>query len=210
MPPFFSCARRRVDLDRTRELLRRVGSEHAPEVLGELLAEAAREELEVPRVIERVCGSHGRLRCVILGTMKQRSGAGRFLMVRCGEQRILLPAESVVRILGSVALTPIPGAAPEVLGLAQVEGEPLAVLDLGRIVGEVPMAGSMAPVVVEARSGFGNEVLGLAVEEAVRLLEVEPESLSEAPPGLPASEAVVVDGVGAVILDLARLAEGTA
>lgn len=131
-------------------------------------------------------------------------------MVRCGEQRILVPAEAVVRIMGSVALTPIPGAAPEVLGLAQAEGEPLAVLDLGRIMGEVPKAGSMAPVVVEARSGFGDEVLGLAVDEAVRLLEVGSEPISEAPPGLPAAGAVVVDGAGAVILALERLAEGEA
>ncbi len=45
----------RVDLDRTRDLLRRAGFEHVPEVVGELLAETVREELELPRVIERIC-----------------------------------------------------------------------------------------------------------------------------------------------------------
>ena len=45
----------RVDLDRTRELLARVGFEHVPEVVGELLGEAVREELSLAQVIERVC-----------------------------------------------------------------------------------------------------------------------------------------------------------
>ncbi len=44
-----------VDLDRTREVLRRVGFEHVPEIVGELLEEAVREELPMARVIERVC-----------------------------------------------------------------------------------------------------------------------------------------------------------
>lgn len=44
-----------VDLDRTRELLRRVGFEHVPEVVGELLTEAVREDLPLARVIEQVC-----------------------------------------------------------------------------------------------------------------------------------------------------------
>jgi len=51
-----------VDLDRTREWLRRVGFDHVPEVVGELLEEAVREQLPLPAVIERVCEAEAQYR----------------------------------------------------------------------------------------------------------------------------------------------------
>ena len=58
----------------------------------------------------------------------------RFLVVRAGEAVCALELIQVRRILRSLKIHPIPGAQPELLGLSQWRGEPLALLDLRELV----------------------------------------------------------------------------
>lgn len=129
---------------------------------------------------------------------------GRFLLIRSGERRLLIPAERVVRILSSLRVNPLPGAAPEVMGLAQVEGEPLAIVDLARIIGGVPLAGTWVRVAVELRVGpeGGKEAIGLGVDEALRLVVVDHVSPAEGSSQTFFHGSAVVEDETAFVLDL--------
>jgi hypothetical protein len=51
-----------------------------------------------------------------------------------------LPAAAVRRVARALRLHPLPGAGEELLGLAEFAGEPLAVLDLARLLGVKPQS----------------------------------------------------------------------
>lgn len=54
------------------------------------------------------------------------------LPFRLAGQRLAVPLESVVRVIPALNCTPLPGAPQTVLGLANVRGQILPVVDLGR------------------------------------------------------------------------------
>lgn len=70
--------------------------------------------------------------------MSHTAGARRVLMVRLDDLRLALPLDAVVEVLPAMACTPLPGAPQVVVGVANLRGEPLALLDLRtRLGGEV-------------------------------------------------------------------------
>ena len=80
---------------------------------------------------------------------------------------------------------PLPGASPELLGLAEFTGEPIPVLDLGRLVNAPPGARPTSPVTVVAWAGppRARELVGPIVamtvtEYAAKVFE--PETIGEA------------------------------
>ncbi len=131
----------------------------------------------------------------------------RFLLIRSGEQRLLIPSERVVRILSSLRVNPLPGAAPEVMGLAQVEGEPLAVIDLARMIGGVPLAGTWVRTALELRVGPEDreEVIGLGVDKVVKLVGVEAVSTADVCTQGFFQASTIVEGETALIVDLEKL-----
>jgi len=135
-------------------------------------------------------------------------GLGRLLVVRCGERRVALPGASLVRVVGATTVTPVPGSSPEVLGVAQVEGEPVLVLDLARMVGEIPAASASVPAGVQIRVGPADEdeTVVLAVDEAEGFVRLPTEAVEPAGEGEgPFTATVAVDGESVAVLDPARL-----
>ena len=57
------------------------------------------------------------------------------LHLRVGEERYALPSASVVEVVPSVALRPVPGTPPEVAGLLAYRGRVVPVVDLPRLFG---------------------------------------------------------------------------
>lgn len=131
----------------------------------------------------------------------------RFLLVRGGGREHLLPLERVLRVLGGVRLYPFPGAPPAVKGLAEVGGEPLVVLDLVRLTGSAAGLAGQAGVVVLVKAGPVEEAetVGLAVDEALDILELPLAEITPASQGLVAGDAVIA-GRLVPVLDLAALA----
>lgn len=85
------------------------------------------------------------------------------LVVSCGDDQVLLRLADVREILRCPGALPVAGAPPEVLGLAAVRGEILAVLCLHRLLeGEPPACDARFLVVVEgAGVRFGLAVGGV-------------------------------------------------
>jgi len=106
-------------------------------------------------------------------------GLGSHLLVRAGDYVCALPLKSVRRVIRALPIHPLPGAAAELKGLAEFGGEPLAVLDLARLVAAPPGANPLYPVTVVAWVGppDGRDMVGLAADAALEVVDVKPESV---------------------------------
>lgn len=82
-------------------------------------------------------------------------------------------------MIRSLKLHPLPGSGEEVAGLAEVDGEPVVVLSLERLI-EAP-AGARAEypatLLVDVGTGHHHEVLGLAVDEAGDIVHLREASI---------------------------------
>jgi chemotaxis signal transduction protein len=103
----------------------------------------------------------------------------RALLVAAGEHLCASPVTQVRRVVRALPVHPLPGAAPELLGLAEFTGEPIPVLDLGRLVNAPPGARPTAPVTVIAWAGSPNcrELVGLAADAALEIVEIAPSEV---------------------------------
>jgi chemotaxis signal transduction protein len=111
----------------------------------------------------------------------------------------------VRRVVRGLACHPAPGARPHLLGLAQFGGEPLAVLDLNALVtGGTPRSDHRATVILGRHGAWSGAVLGLAIDEALRV-----ETLADPPqPGSPnplIEGTLTVDGDSVKVLNTAHL-----
>jgi chemotaxis signal transduction protein len=126
------------------------------------------------------------------------------LLVRAGQYLCALPLGEVRRVLRGVVVHPLPGASAELRGLAEFGGEPLAVLDLAKLVRAPQGANPLYPVTVIAWIGRGDsrELVGLATDGALDVVRLAAEASVGGDGGLIRGEAVVAGDVVRV-LDLA-------
>jgi chemotaxis signal transduction protein len=106
------------------------------------------------------------------GTSDDSAGSGRYLLVRSGGQRFALPASAIVAIQRDLVVYPVPGGRAPLLGIGQHAGDPVVVVDLLELVdGEV--GGQQVAVVVTRPGAGGTETVGLAVDDAERIVSIE-------------------------------------
>lgn len=117
----------------------------------------------------------------------------RYLLVRCGEDFCVIPLLRVRRIVRDLAVSPLPGATAELKGLAEFGGEPLPVLDLGRLVEAAPGASPPYSVTVLAWAGPDDalELVGLAVDSVVEVVDVPADGVAAGGEGIVRGEASV-------------------
>lgn len=132
--------------------------------------------------------------------------ADRFLLVQAGEDRCVLPIGRVRRIVRELAVQPLPGTTAELKGLAEFGGEPLPVLELGRLVGAAPGANPQYPVTVVAWAGpeEARELVGLAVDAVLEVVELPADAVVPGGEGIVRGEATV-GGAPVRVLSLAAL-----
>lgn len=104
----------------------------------------------------------------------RRRIAARVAVVSVGAQRLGIPAEDLREIVPLPDVTALPGLPPWIVGIAQVRGEVLGVVDLASALGwRGGRASAMA--VVEGSGGL----FGLAVESVIGFREVYEDELSD-------------------------------
>lgn len=123
------------------------------------------------------------------------------LLVRAGEAVCALPLGNVRRVVKALAVHRLPGSAPELLGLAEYAGEPLAVLDLARLVGAAAGATPASPVTVVAAAGprEARELIGLAADAALEVVALPSDAVVGGDGGVTAGEAEVAGEVVRVV-----------
>jgi chemotaxis signal transduction protein len=137
--------------------------------------------------------------------MENQAGSGqRCLLVQAGDQECALPLERVRRVVRALPVHPLPGAAPALLGLAEYGGEPLPVLDLARLLAVAPGGGARVTVIVSAGARGATEMVGLAADAALDIVEVPVAGLPGGDRGLVVGE-VLLAGRPVRVLDLGAL-----
>ncbi|HXU45527.1 MAG TPA: chemotaxis protein CheW [Thermoanaerobaculia bacterium] len=129
------------------------------------------------------------------------------LLVRAGEQVCALPVAAVRRVVRALSVHPLPGARPELAGLAEFAGEALAVLDLSRLLGAPlgPHPAFPVTVVVWAGPLERREAVGLAADEALEVVLIDDAAVV---PGAGFLRGDAMVGARLVrVLDLERLGE---
>ncbi|MEO7794787.1 MAG: chemotaxis protein CheW, partial [Thermoanaerobaculia bacterium] len=109
-----------------------------------------------------------------------------------------LPASAVRRVVRGARLHPLPGAGPGLVGLAEFAGEPLAILDLAHLLGG-ERRNSRPPVTVVTWLGSGEEreLVGLGVDDAIEVTELDPSALAQ--------DQALVGGRPVFVVDTERL-----
>lgn len=109
-----------------------------------------------------------------MDTLRDATGGLRCLLVTAGEHHCAIPLNQVRRVTHALTPHPLPGGSAELLGLAEFEGEPIAVLDLRRLVNAAPAASPSHPVTVIAWAGPPNarESVGLAADAAESIVDI--------------------------------------
>lgn len=107
-----------------------------------------------------------------------REGASH-LLVRAGEYVCALPLSAVRRVVRALPVHPLPGATEELLGLSEFGGEPMPVLNLGRLINAAPGANPSYPVTVVVWVGppDARETVGLAADAALEVVKVPFETV---------------------------------
>jgi purine-binding chemotaxis protein CheW len=123
--------------------------------------------------------------------------SGVHVRVRVGGEHYALPVTGVLEVAPMGEISPVPGAPRPVLGVRNLRGQVLPVVDLGAVLG-IEAAGSPSRILV-AESGFRRA--GLAVDSVLGVAEL-PEATTAVDSGCLAG-AVLVDGdlVGVVDVD---------
>ncbi len=141
--------------------------------------------------------------------MPPSSGPGptKALLARAGDCWCAIPLDDLRRVLPAVKLHPLPGSGREIAGLAEVDGEPLVVLDLERLVDAPPGGAAEFPVTLVVTAGARHEVIGLAADEAGDIVQLDPAQASGARRGVAAGDLDVGERVVRLV-ELSRLGAG--
>jgi len=128
-----------------------------------------------------------------------------YLLVRGGGFRCAIPVEAAKLVIKAPTIYPLPNSEARLLGLAQIAGEPLAVVDLHALLDpENGRSGGHELTVVVRRPG-GTSSLGLAVDEAFGVVTIaDPRGRADDDPGWIAGRTTVDDRT-VFILDPVRL-----
>jgi len=116
----------------------------------------------------------------------------RLVLFRLGSLRCAAPATIVREVIPAGQPTRIPGSGGAVIGLLNLRGMLLTVVDGRRVIGM--QAGKAAPESVLVLE-HGGKSIGLAVDEVLDLLEVTRDQLADGQ-GLPGVDPGLVKSVG--------------
>ena len=124
-----------------------------------------------------------------------------FLSVTLGDVRIALSAGAVDRVLHAVEISPLPGAPTHTLGVINIHGTIVPVLDLRARLGLPPRDLHVTDHIVTARTA--RRTVAVVVDHCDAVFEAGADALTDAHevlPGIRHVEGVAVDAHGMVFL----------
>lgn len=127
-----------------------------------------------------------------------------YLLLEAAGRAFGVPLPNVLEVVSPRACTPLPGAPAEVLGLINLRGRVVTVVDLGTAMGLLDRPRPPGRVVVVDQRGAR---IGLSVDDAPRILMIDPAGL-ERPAGdepLPVYASTEAEGRPFAILDIGVL-----
>lgn len=124
----------------------------------------------------------------------------RFAVLRIGREHFAFPATSLVEIGRLPPVAPLPGLPPWLVGVAQLHGEPFAMLDISLLLDKGPTLRAEVVAVLES----SGRSLGVLADEVIGLRDLGQGDLA---PWLGSSDAVVsaITRELVVLVDVERL-----
>jgi purine-binding chemotaxis protein CheW len=139
------------------------------------------------------------------------SNSGHWLSFQIGSQLYAAPLVEVSEVIRAGELTPVPGAAPDLLGIRHLRGRIVPVLD-GRLRLGLPDSPAADPARVRlVMLSHGNHQVGLRVDEVGELLITDCAEIAPPPPDRasrrddPVSGVLNWQGGFVALLDVRRL-----
>ena len=146
-----------------------------------------------------------------LGPLEESPAEAQFCVFRCGRERFCLPVLDVEEVLDWPLVTPVPLAPPYFLGIFNLRGVIVPLIDIALTEGRRP---GLLPrhVVVAATRGYGHHDdlrLGIATDEVIGTYAVASDGLLEqAPENVPHCIGMLRhDDRLAMLIDFRRLLE---
>ncbi len=153
--------------------------------------------------------TQGAILIAMVQELTRREPGEGFLLVRTGKLSCALPASDVVRVVRHLRCHAVPGSRSHLVGLAQYGGDPLPVLDLHVLMDHgVSNARNQSTVILGRGREFGHSILGLAVDEVLRVVELPQRAIAIHDTGL-VGETVDLEGEEFTVLNTHRLLQGT-
>jgi purine-binding chemotaxis protein CheW len=116
--------------------------------------------------------------------------------MRAADEQYALPVEAALEVAELGDVTPVPGARASIIGVRNLRGQVIPVVDLARML-DVPRDGAPQRVVI---AEDGGRKAGLAVDEVIGVEALPPPSEDVDSPHV--SRAALVDGALVGLLDL--------
>ncbi len=129
---------------------------------------------------------------------------GKHLTLMLGKEEYGVAVRDVREIVGPMPITPVPGTAAHVLGVVNLRGKVVPVLDLRIRLGLPPIEVGPRSCVVVCQ-GVGHALVGLLVDTVVEVLTVRTQDV-EPPPTMAGAEVqglAKVKGRVVILLDVA-------
>lgn len=104
-----------------------------------------------------------------------------FLTLRLGGQHFALSVAPVREILDEQPVATLPEAPPDVIGLIDVRGESVLVMDVSRRLGVVPEADGNRRIVVLERPGDFGRPVGVVADQVLSVVEIASDGIEDAP-----------------------------
>jgi chemotaxis signal transduction protein len=111
-------------------------------------------------------------------TTENHQAAGRFLTITLGRELYAINALRVREIIRPIAISPVPKSLKHVLGVVNLRGKVLPVIDL-RIKLDLPAPRTDHTCIVVVETG--SKLTGLMVDEAREVLTLNRDEIEEAP-----------------------------
>ncbi len=143
------------------------------------------------------------------GKRTAKSRGDKILFFRTGEHLCGIPIAGVVRILQFQHVTPLPSSQPQVMGMLNLQGRILPVLDMAmRMSRRTFQPDDNACIVVVQAERDGKPIqFGIAVEEVLGVQDISPSEIQPPPPGLDGIDLSLVKGITGSGSDLRLLIE---
>jgi purine-binding chemotaxis protein CheW len=138
----------------------------------------------------------------------------QMVMLGCGEDLFAVPVARVQEILDLCPITRLPQAPAHLLGLVDVRGDSVVVVDLRRLLGvpPVPDSPSTRIIVLWVTRAGRRAVIALKTDRVIEVAELDEDSLGPVPEkGLFNWDARLIAGIGrrngsfVTLLDLERM-----
>jgi purine-binding chemotaxis protein CheW len=112
-----------------------------------------------------------------------------YVLFRMDQQHYVLPLDHVIRAVRMVAFTPVPDMANSVLGILNMSGQMVPVIDLRRLFGQAAKHPELQDILLIVQ--IHGETAAIVVDEVLNILELSSKQIQSPPAAVSQSRFVV-------------------